>query len=877
MAPRIGPTLVSRDNWPVLEPLLNRALDLEGEERGAWLAELAARSPELAVELKGFLAEDALADLHGFLSGPPDLSLAGLQLGAYRLERPLGHGGMGTVWLANRADGHFEGTAAVKLLHLSLLSGVGQDRFRQEGSVLARLTHPNIAKLLDAGVTSAGQPYLILEYVDGLPIDVWVRNRGLSTVERIRLFLQVLAAVGHAHANLIVHRDLKPSNILVDKSGVVKLLDFGIAKLIDPQSGAGSPGLTADGTRLFTPEYASPEQVWGDALTTATDVYALGVLLYSMLSGRHPTIGQARSTKQILASLIEVEPRPMGLGDLDMVVAKALSKAPAERYQTVAAFADDIQRYLRQQPVNARPHSVTYRFNKFIARNRIGVAATVISAGALIGSTIFSVSQMNEARHQRDVALRSAQEAQAMTQLQAILAGDSRGEKGRPLTVNERFDLAVTVLKRQFGDQPWLVSEVMTDLSDRFYEMGDRASERTMLAQSMAVAEGAGEHRQAALAFCKRAYSYSYDDIIDSARADVAAAKVHLAKPGVRPDPRLEALCLDAEGQTLIAAGVSDSGIPLLFRAAKLVENDVYGIRLSTFNDLASGLRYSGRTREALPYYRRVMAELDSNGYTNVEVMPNMASFLVGSLAELGEMVAADSELKPIIRAQEAALGPGQTSTLLAFLYGQGKLRLGQLDSADVWISRALLDTSQGAGALQAWLPTTMTELRLEQGRLADARRASEGLFDSPRGRRATSMVLKARLLRAEGKPDAARALLDSELVLIAADTGKVLSQFALPYVYAGQWRLEAGDAAGADSLARRGLRAAIAGDSLGSERSGLAGRADLLLARSRVVLGDRAGAFTAAERAVIATTNGYGPGSRWAREAVALRDSLKK
>jgi len=354
-------------------------------------------------------------------------------------------------------------------------------------------------------------------------------------------------------------------------------------------------------------------------------------------------------------------------------------------------------------------------------------------------------------------------------------------------------------------------------------------------------------------------------------------AKAALARRGVRPDSRLEAYCLDAEGQTLIAAGVSDSGIPLLLRAASLVENDVYGIRLSTFNDLASGLRFSGRTREAIPYQRRVMATLDSNGFGDTEVMPNMASFLVGSLSELGEMAAADSELRPIVREQEAIHGPGHTSTMLAFLYGQGKLRLGQLDSADLWISRALRDTTQGAGAMSNWLSAAMTELRLEQGRLPEARRASQDLHDSPRGRRATTMMLRARLLRTEGKPDAAAALLQGELQRIEADTSTVLSQFALPYIYAGEWRLAAGDAAGADSLARRGHQAAVVGDSLGTQRSGVAGRADLLLARARAAEGDRAGAITAAERAVVATGNGYGPQARWTRQAIAVRDSLRR
>src|SRR5215208_6924735 len=205
-------TALDHDRWQVLEPLLDTALDLEPDDLARWLDELSARTPQIAADLRSLLDSEAVADRRGFLSDPVQASLAGVQLGAYRLERPIGQGGMGTVWLARRADGRFEGSAAVKILNLGLLSPTGQERLRREGSVLARLTHPGIARLLDAGVSAAGQPYLVLEYVDGEPIDRYAKERGLAPDACIRLFLQVLAAVGHAHTNLIVHRDLKPSN-----------------------------------------------------------------------------------------------------------------------------------------------------------------------------------------------------------------------------------------------------------------------------------------------------------------------------------------------------------------------------------------------------------------------------------------------------------------------------------------------------------------------------------------------------------------------------------------------------------------------------------------------------------------------------------------
>jgi hypothetical protein len=870
-------TIIARESWQTLEPLLDRALDLEPAERATWLDELSARSPVLAAELNAFLSAEALADRSGFLSGPAEVGLAGLQLGAYQLERPLGQGGMGTVWLARRTDGRFEGTAAVKLLHLALLSAKGQERFRLEGSVLARLTHPGIARLLDAGVSGAGQPYLILEHVDGQAIDRFASERGLSSAERIRLFLQVLAAVGHAHTNLIVHRDLKPSNILVRADGTVKLLDFGIAKLLEADPGAESATLTAEGSRVFTLNYAAPEQARGEALTTTTDVYALGVLLYVLLSGRHPTNEQARSPAECLSALFEVEPKALGLGDLDTVLAKALRKAPAERYQTVAAFGDDLERFLSRKPVRARPQSLTYRLGKFAHRNRLAVSATALAVVALLAATVFSVVQMREARRQRDVALRSAELAQAMSQLQAVLAGDSRGGDGRPLGTAERIALAERVLTREYQAQPWLVSELLSGLSGRYIEMGDRVAQRSMLARSLAVARTAGQPAQIALASCLRANSLAYDDLIDSARAALADAKAALAQPDVRATPDLQATCLDAEGQTLIAAGQSDSGIPLLARAVGLVQSDIHGLRFEMLNNLAAGLRLVGRTREAIPYQRRVLAELDSTGYGDTELVPNMASFLAGSLTELGELAAVDSGLRPLVREQEAIHGAGHVAPMLAFLYGQGKLQLGDLDSADLWLTRAVSDTVGVAVIFTGRVPDAMTLLRLEQGRLVEARRASAGLSGRARGRRASQTLLRARLLHAEGKPPAASALLEGELNALATDGHPLLNLFALPMVYAGEWRLAAGDPAGADSLARLAHKAAIRGDSLGAERSGYAGRADLLQARALRARGDRPGATAALERALVALANGYGSGNRWTLEARALRDSLQR
>jgi len=381
--------LIDHERWRALGPLLDEALELPPAELDAWLAELRGRVPGLAAELEILLAGEAVADRSGFLAAPllprAAVPLAGVQLGAYTLERPLGHGGMGSVWLARRAgeraDEHADARAdehsagedivAVKLLNLALLTRAGQERFRREGALLARLAHPNITRLLDAGVSAAGQPYLVLEYVDGEPIDVYADAQRLTLDARVRLLLQVLEAVGHAHANLVVHRDLKPTNILVTKDGTVKLLDFGIAKLLDPERGDRRSTFSLEAGRALTPEYASPEQVRGDPVTKATDVYALGVLLYRLAAGRHPTSEGAKTATDAIRTLLEVEPARLGggLGALDDVLARALRKDPSARHQTVAAFADDLARWLHDGPARARAGSLLDRAAKFVRRN----------------------------------------------------------------------------------------------------------------------------------------------------------------------------------------------------------------------------------------------------------------------------------------------------------------------------------------------------------------------------------------------------------------------------------------------------------------------------------------------------------------------------
>jgi len=413
----------SSSRWPVLSPLLDELLDLEEPGRTRRLVEIRTQDPGLAAELQTLLDKLPRIERDRFLEEPampPPVTLAGRVIGPYTIERELGEGGMGSVWLARRSDGRYDAQVAVKFLHGGLTGRAAAERFAREGNILGRLSHPHIARLLDAGVLDGTQPYLVLEYIDGLPLDQHCDTLGLDLERRLKLFLDVLGAVAHAHNRLILHRDIKPSNILVTAEGEVKLLDFGIAKLLDDNEGAGQvTELTRRAGRAYTPHYAAPEQVQGGDVTTATDVYSLGVLLYGLLAGEHPTSPLPTAPLEEMRALVELEPPKVSdvvarrgndgdarrarelRGDLDNILAKALKKAPSERYANAAAFADDLRRYLAHEPVQARPDSASYRVAKFLRRHALAMGAAFVTIAALGVGAGVALWQAREAQRQQ--------------------------------------------------------------------------------------------------------------------------------------------------------------------------------------------------------------------------------------------------------------------------------------------------------------------------------------------------------------------------------------------------------------------------------------------------------------------------------------------
>jgi len=395
--------------WPRIKALFEAAMAQPGAQREAWLHAQQAE-PEVLAEVLSLLAHStAMAPDTGFLATPvqqPASSFAsaaqpGLRLGAWALREQLGSGGMGEVWRAGRADGAYQGEAAVKLLKRGMDSAAVLRRFAQEQQALARLDHPHIARLLDAGLSPEGLPYFVMELVHGQPIDR--ACAGLALEARLALFLQLADAVAYAHRHLLVHRDLKPGNVLVNAEGQVKLLDFGIAKALDPLEGDGD-GQTLAGERPYTPHYASPEQVRGEPVSTATDLYSLGVLLYVMLTGVRPYGREASTPREAAHSVLQEAPtRPSALspalvpdpdwlarrrrlrGDLDNILLKTLQKDAAQRYSSVEALAEDVRGFLAGRPVSAHPPSPAYLALKFVQRHRIGTALGGAALAAVLG------------------------------------------------------------------------------------------------------------------------------------------------------------------------------------------------------------------------------------------------------------------------------------------------------------------------------------------------------------------------------------------------------------------------------------------------------------------------------------------------------------
>ncbi|HZA93214.1 MAG TPA: serine/threonine-protein kinase, partial [Gemmatimonadales bacterium] len=463
--------------WVEVESLLDEVLELAAEERPAFLERIGARAPELRAEVEhwlraterpdGFLDESGAEYVAPLVSATEEVRPAeGTRIGPYRIVGVAGHGGMGTVFLAER-DEPYHQRVALKLVRGAVaLDDHVVRRLVEERRILASLEHPHIARLVDGGVTEDGLPWFAMEYVEGQPIDQYCEQHSLQLHARLQLFLTVCDAVQFAHRNLVVHRDLKPSNILVTGDSEVKLLDFGIAKLL--AEGRSDEPVTETGLRVLTLQYASPEQIRGDPIAVTSDVYSLGVLLYELLTGRRPYHGSGRSSQEIeRAILLLPPPRPSAVvadsrlarrlrGDLDIILLTALRKESERRYPSVERFASDIRRFLGGLPVSARPDSWGYRSGKFVRRHRLGMTAGVAVSLSLIGGLIGTTSQARVAERS------AAKEREVKNFLVGLFkVSDPAQSRGQDISARELLDRGARRADSALAATPDLQSELL--------------------------------------------------------------------------------------------------------------------------------------------------------------------------------------------------------------------------------------------------------------------------------------------------------------------------------------------------------------------------------------------------------------------------------
>lgn len=611
-----------------VKALFADALELPSSKRRAYVETNSNGDAALADEVISLLEaadstrnliEDNRIDVRSKLSDNGNNSV-GSRFGNYEIVREIGHGGMGTVFLAERIDGEFEQTVALKLVRQSIADTAIIERFRRERQILANLGHPNIAALLDGGISDKGEPFIAMEYVEGLPLHEYADTRQLSVPDRLRLFLKVCAAVAFAHRNLVVHRDIKPSNILVGENGEPKLLDFGLAKAFDDGTNNTQTAVFA-----FTPAYASPEQILGKPISTSSDIYSLGVVLYELLTGKKPHDVENKSINEVVETISVQQPIPPSSmlllnssqpelfapkvlkGDIDNIVLMALRKEPERRYRTVEDLADDIERHLDGRPVSARPNTFGYLSGKFLARNRLGVAAGVLILLSLLTGFAFALWQANVARNERDRA-------------------EKRFQDVRQLSNSLLFEIAPKIERLQGSTEAreLLVKRALIYLDSLSSESRDDADLRSELADAyQKIGDLQGNPRKPNLSdFAGAIESYlKAKSIIETLPATfdnrLRLAKCHRELATIR------------FAQSEIASSISDSESALQLFAelyAEAPSNDAISkAQLATKLDYGHTFAINNQYEIAVPIYRETLRDLENLDRSDPETLRLLA------------------------------------------------------------------------------------------------------------------------------------------------------------------------------------------------------------------------------------------------------------
>jgi len=719
------------ERWDCVESILDRVLELDDEAAAqAVLADLCGGDAELRREVEELLqackleddflgkpisdgAPDLLSELETALGEEPE-ALTGRRLGPYRLLEVLGRGGMGVVYLAERADEQFEKQVAIKLMPRGLESAEMERRLLTERQILANLEHPNVAHLLDGQVTEDGYPYLVMEYVPGRPIDVYCREEGLNLESRLSLFLDVCAAVQYAHQNMVIHRDLKPRNILVTSSGEVKLLDFGIAKLADPSLEGHEGDHTVYQPR--TPAYASPEQIANRQVSAATDVYSLGVVLFQILTGKTPyrleglspseieavvTQRQSMAPSQAVESMADSgicmelkRLRRQLVGDLDTIVLKALRKTPERRYGSVAELAEDTQRYLDDQPIEARPSTWSYRAQKYVRRHRFGLVAAVAIILLLIAGVAGIAWQGRVAAMERDNARLEARKAERVAEFLGGMfeAANPNNEGAGQLTVRELLDIGEERIHRELADEPEIRLEMLELIANSYgsLEQVDRAIEMVEAVINERSVEMPEDAPGMAHALTSLGGLYNAKGNYDRAESLLKRALALFEKNGSGESPDA-GMALRYLGVVQSSRGQAEDAEVSYRRALEIWrETGREELEAGDINNLAGVLESMGRNEEALELKQEALAVL-INHYGRVHpVVATLRNNIAYSLHRAGKYEAAEELYREALEINERILGADSIG-VADFLTNLGRLLMdqGRYQEAEPYVRRA--------------------------------------------------------------------------------------------------------------------------------------------------------------------------------------------
>lgn len=599
---------MSATRWQRVKAILAEAMERPAIDRAAYLREACGADTGLRLEVESLL----LADLESgdFLekSAMESSNAVGWRLGPYRTLEVVGQGGMGAVYRAVRDDDEFQQEVAIKLIRRGVNSEYVRSRFLYERQILAFLNHPNIARLLDGGTTEDGLPYFVMEFVEGLPIDEYCRKQELKIEARLELFLKACSAVEYAHRNLIVHRDLKPSNILITGEGIPKLLDFGIAKLLLPDHPHLAPAQTSLMMRALTPDYASPEQIRGEPVTTSTDVYSMGVLLYELLTGKKAHKFNTNTPGEIQRVVCEVEaPRPSTLnrelaGDLEQILGKAMEKDPGQRYASVEQLAEDLRRYLGGQPVNARSHTMFYRVSKFVRRRKGVVLAGAAILLTLLGGIAATTREARIAQRRFNDVRQLANSLIVEHDAFALIPG-STAQRGRLVQQALSF---LDDLYRESGDDP----QMQMELARAYEKMGD--------VQGRADGPNLG-NTEAAIASYRKSLALQ-ESMVKSGAAGVDLSGIYLRLGGA----------LKVAGQFSEAIQYDKRALEIREQLARAKPKDTTMIRnlAEGYSSMAVGLTQIGDWDGTLLYRHKALAaylELVAAGARQVEDFNGLA------------------------------------------------------------------------------------------------------------------------------------------------------------------------------------------------------------------------------------------------------------